>query len=117
VSKASDGWRGLLDGLLGVASDYVGDGVSIGVKTNYGPEIPVATAALGSSSTSTGGESGGGGLLATLFGVKAAVIVRNQSGEVISTFGEVPKTDPVRAVLVGLAIAGVIYLAVRGALK
>jgi hypothetical protein len=117
VPKASGGFLGLLDGLLGAASDYVTDGVSIGVKTNYGPEIPVATAALGSSS-STGEDSGaGGGFLAGLFGVKAAVVVRNQRGEIISTFGQVPKTEPLRAVVVVLLIAGVAYLAVRGAIK
>lgn len=113
---ASSGWQDLLGGLVGVAREYVADGVRVSIKTNYTPEIPVATAEL------VAGDRGGGAVarrsvLGELLGVKAAVIVRNQRGDIISTFGQAPKTDPVRVIVALALVGGVLFLLVRGALK
>lgn len=109
---AGSGVRGLLDGLLGVAGEYVSQGVRISVKTNVTPEISLGTASLGGGAST---DSGGGGFsLGALIGIKAAVIVRDASGNVIATYGEPPPLDPVRVVVaIGLA-AGLVYLVARG---
>jgi hypothetical protein len=90
--------------------------VRLSIKTNYTPEIPIATAEL-TAGDRGGGSAGRRSVVAELLGVKAAVIVRNQRGEIISTFGQAPKTDPVRAILALLIAGGVLFLLVRGALK
>lgn len=111
----SSGWRGLLDGLLGVAGEYVSQGVRISVKTNFGPEISLGRASFGDGATSDPG--GGGFSLGALIGVKAAVIVRDADGREIATYGEPPPTDPVRVVVGLVILAGVVYLLVRGATR
>ncbi len=116
MSKVTSPWADLFGGLLGVAREYVSDEVRISVKTNYGPEIPVATAALSSGDGGSSGQARGG-IVAELLGVKAAVIVRNAAGDTISTFGEVPKTDPVRLCVALAIVGGLAWLIVRGALK
>lgn len=116
MAEESTGWRGVLDGLLGLASDYVSSSVRISVKTNYGPELPVARAALGDGGGSGSGAGGGAGVTG-LLGLKAAVIVRNAQGDVIATYGEVPKTEVWRAVLAAALALGLVVLIVRGALK
>lgn len=105
----------LVDGLLGLAGDYLRGGLRVSVKTNYTPEIPVAGVALerGGSSSSSAGRS----LLGELLGVKAAVIVRNAQGAVVTTIGEPPATSAWRAALALGLLAGVCFLLVRGALK
>jgi hypothetical protein len=104
--------QGLLDAVIGLAGDVAGGGsVRVSVKTNLGPELEVATVDLGSSGGG-GGQSTGG--LSSLFGVKAAVILRNDAGATLATFGEPPATEPLRlALLAGVALL-VLVLAVRG---
>jgi hypothetical protein len=115
MAEGASYFAGLLDRALGLARDYVGDGVRVSVKTNFGPELPVARAQL-SSGGGAGGEGSPGGI-SGLLGVKAAVIVRNKDGEILATYGEVPKTEPWRALVAILLVAGVGFLIVRGALK
>ena len=110
----ASGVRGLLDGLLGIADDYINQSVSISVKTNFAPEISLGRASLGGGASDPGG---GGISLGSLIGFKAAVIVRDADGRELSTFGEPPPTEPVRVALVLVIVAGLAYLVVRGALK
>lgn len=113
----ADYLQNLLSDAVGIARGYVGSGVRISVATNYTGEIPVASAALGNSSSTDAGGSDRSGVVSRIFGLRAAVIVRNARGDVISTLGERPPVDPVRA-LVALAVAGgLVWLLVRGATR
>lgn len=107
--------QSLLSDAVGVARDYVGSGVRISVATNYTGEIPVASAAFGGKSGE--GEAGGAGVVSRIFGLRAAVIVRNARGDVISTFGERPPVDPVRAIVAFAVVGGLVWLLVRGATR
>jgi hypothetical protein len=107
----------LLDDVLSIARGYVRGGVRIGIKTNLGPEIPVASASFNAGDGGEGGEGGGGGGVAHLLGLRAAVVVRDAEGGVISTYGEPPKTDPVRAVVAAVLAAGLVFVIIRGLTK
>jgi len=106
MTEAADSYlQTLTDGLTNLASEYVtSGGLRVSVKTNMGPEIPVFS-----------GDQSGGGIVSAL-GIKAGVIVRNNRGEVVTTYGDPPPTDPVKVALlvgVGMALAVVI---IRGVL-
>lgn len=115
-ASAPPWWQGLLSGVLDLAGEYVSKGVRISIKTNFGPELPVATAALGNSGGAGGGGSRGAGI-AGLLGFKAAVIVRDAQGETIATYGDPPKTEVWRALLAVAVVGGLAFLVIRGAVK
>jgi len=118
---AGEAFQRFADELLGVADDYVkSGGIRVGIKTNLGPEITVATSSVVSSGGSQGSGSAGSsrseGLLG-LLGVRAAVIVRDRKGNRLATYGDVPDTEMWRvAVFVGAA-ALLTFLMMRGILK
>ena len=113
-----DPLQSLLSSGLGIAEGYVAGGISVSVKTNYGPEIPIYSGAMsGGASTGAGGTPSSPSLLSTLLGLKAAVIVRDATGRTLTTFGTPPATDPVR-VGVALGIVALVALIMfRGVLK
>lgn len=94
-----------LVGELGSAAhDYATRGWRAEVKTNLGPPITVYNAA-------------GGRSLLDLLGVKATLVIReNSSGRVLAAYGDPPPTNPVLvgvlAVSVALGIAAAV-VAVR----
>ncbi len=106
----------LLNGALGIANQYVQQGITVSVKTNYGPPIQVYQgAADGSSGGSSGGSGGGGGgVVSKLIGLKAAIIVQDASGNVLATYGTPPATDPVRVAVLLALVAGLGYIIIRG---
>jgi hypothetical protein len=110
VSSGSNYLQDLFSGVLDIAGDYVRSGIRVSVKTNLGPEIPIYSGGLQGAD---GSGSGGGGL-GGLLGIKAAVVVRDASGNTISTIGQVPATDPVRAILAALVLAGLVFVIYRG---
>lgn len=108
-------WEQFADGVLGLAGDYVrSGGVSIAVKTNFGPEIKLASSSIAPSGAPGGGGGDGGGGVLDLLGVRAAVVVRDRSGKRIAGYGDYPATEPLRVVglVVVVALIGVVF--VRG---
>ena len=87
--------------LLNIARESVtSGGVRVYVKTNYGPEVPL-----------TGGT---GPNLASILGIKAAVVVRDKRGNRIAGYGDYPATDVLKvSILFGSALA-LVWLAWRG---
>lgn len=105
TDRSDSFFQDLTEGVLSIAGDYVrGGGVQVSVKTNLGPEIPIAAP----------GDGQGGSPIADLVGLQAAVIVRNRDGEVITAYGDPPATDPVRAAAVALIVGGLVFVLVRG---
>lgn len=103
----------MLDDVLDIARSYVaGGGIQVAVKTNFGPELPVYTGELRRGSQGTG--QGGGFSLSRLVGLKAAVVVRDGRGATLATYGEYPRTEPLRAVLALAALAGLGFILIRG---
>jgi hypothetical protein len=113
VSEAADYWQGLLGDVMDIAGDYVKSGVRVSIKTNLGPEIPVFTGSMDGST----GSSGGGFSVSKLLGLKAAVVVRDAKGGVIANLGSPPATEPLKAIVAALLIAGLVVLIVRGVVR
>lgn len=87
------------------AQGYVtGGGVRVYLKTNLGPEVPLYT-----------GASDGPGLLSAL-GIETGLIVRDAQGNIVTTYNDPPETDPIKAGLVLAALAGAVFLLMRGAM-
>lgn len=109
-------WEQFADGVLDLAGDYVrSGGVSIAVKTNYGPEVKLASSSIAPSGA-PGGGGGGGGVL-DLLGVRAAVVVRDRDGKRLASYGDYPPTEPLRVLglVVVVALLGVVL--VRGVMR
>lgn len=90
------------------------DGISVAVKTNYGPAVTVYR---DEPPDGTGGEPGDRGVLEELLGFKAALIVRDRDGRTIYTSGDVPATEPARVAAVIVLVAVLAFVLTRGVLK
>jgi len=97
----------LLEEAFGLAGALAGEHYRVSVKTNLGPEIDLGRIDLG------GGRTGGGAVSGPA-GLRAAVLVRDQSGRAIATFGDPPATEPARVLLAAGVAALLIALLLRG---
>ena len=104
-SHLGDTVSDLLSSLGTAVGTYAADQVTISVKTNLGPEIQVFD-----------GSDQSPGLLSQL-GIQAAVIVRDMNGNVLTTLGDVPPTNPIVALGALAIIATLGYVVVRGLVK
>ena len=95
-------FQDVLTDITGLARDFVSSGgLRVSVKTNLGPEIPVFT-----------GQGQGG--LAELIGFEAGVIVRDREGNLVTTYGNPPATDYVKAAILAGASLAIIVILIRG---
>ncbi len=106
----------LLSSAVGIADQYVTNGVTVSIKTAYGPPLAVYHGGLsGASSAGAGGAqaSSSSGILKSIVG-PAAIIVTDDTGRTIATYGTPPATSYIR-IGIALALAGlVLAVFIRG---
>lgn len=89
--------------ILGQSFNSYRGGLRVSLKTNLGPEIPLYTP----------GTDSGPGILPAL-GIKYALIVRDASGAVVTTYNDPPPTDPLKQAILWAALAGAAFVLIRG---
>ena len=83
------------------------ENVTVELKTNYGPAIPIPTSSDGEAS----------GLVSSLIGLRGGLIIRNSRGEIIETVGDPAPTNPLRFAALLTVVGAGLFVVYRGIFK